>query len=75
VLAVLVVIGCATAAIFTIVGCVSGVVSVVQRRRLEADLKREMLDRGMNAEEIARVVEATPPTNFLERQAMRWQKK
>ena len=62
-------IGCATGVICTVVGCASGVASSIHRRRAETDLKRELLDRGMNADEIARVVESTQPTDFLERWA------
>ncbi len=52
-----------------------GVVSSIHRRRAETELKRELLDRGMNADEIARVVESTQPTDFLERWAASYGKK
>jgi hypothetical protein len=35
------------------------VANSIHRRRTEADLKRELLDRGMSAEEIATVIAAT----------------
>lgn len=40
---------------------VTGVtVSGIARRRIEAGLKQDMLDRGMSADEIATVIEAGP---------------
>jgi len=65
----LVVIGCTAGVICTVVGCVSGTVSSIHRRRLDHELKQELLDRGMNADEVAQVVEASPPKDFLERWA------
>jgi hypothetical protein len=35
-------------------------INSIHRRRTEANLKRELLDRGMTAEEIAMVASATP---------------
>lgn len=63
------VIGCVTVIIITLAAIYAGVTSGIHRRNAEADLKRDMLDRGMSAEEIAQVVESTPPTDFLERWA------
>jgi hypothetical protein len=62
-------IGCATGVICTVVGCVAGAASTMQRHRLDAELKRDMLDRGMSAEEVARVVESKQPKDFLDRWA------
>src|SRR4051812_420799 len=64
---VLVAIGCLTAVVTTTVVITSGVVQSVHRTRTEADLKRDMLDRGMTAEEIAKVIESTPPEGVAER--------
>ena len=46
----------------TLTAIVTGgiVINAVHRRRTEADLKRELLDRGMSADEIATVVRARP---------------
>ena len=63
----IVAIGCVTGVICTVVGCVSGAVTSVHRRQAETELKRELLDRGMNAEEVARVVESSQPKDFLDR--------
>jgi hypothetical protein len=47
------------AALVLIVSIVARTVSMIQRARLEDALKRELLDRGMSANEIAQVVEAS----------------
>ena len=65
----LVAIGCVTGVICTVVGCVSSAVSSIHRRRLDHDLKQDLLDRGMSADEVAQVVEASPPNDFLDRWA------
>jgi hypothetical protein len=39
----------------------------MHRHRLEAELKRDMLDRGMSADEVAKVIEATAPQGVAER--------
>ena len=62
-------IGCATGVICTVVGCTAGTLSSMHRRRLEQELKHELLDRGMNAEEVSRVVESSSPSDFLDRMA------
>ena len=65
----IVAIGCVTGIVITIVVSLCGMLVRLQRQRVEAELKREMLDRGMTAEEIARVVESSQPKDFLERWA------
>jgi hypothetical protein len=62
-------IGCVTGVICTVVGCTAGTLSSMHRRKLEQELKHELLDRGMNAEEVAQVVESSPPSDFLDRMA------
>lgn len=45
----------------------------MHRRRLEADLKQDMLDRGMTADEIAKIIEsAAPPENGVDRWIASW---
>jgi len=66
---VIIVVGCATAIIISTVGIVGAIVGATHKRRAEMDMKRELLDRGMNAEDISRIVESTPPQSFLERWA------
>jgi hypothetical protein len=58
---ILTAIGCATAVIITLAGIAYSWVDGMHRRRIEAELKRDMLDRGMSGEEIARVIESPPP--------------
>ena len=65
----IVAIGCATGVICTVVGCVSGAASSMHRHRLDHELKRDLLDRGMTADEVARVVESSQPKDFLDRWA------
>lgn len=63
----LVALGCGTAVTIAVTAIVAGVYTSVTRRQAETELKQEMLDRGMNAEEIREVIEATPPTDFADR--------
>lgn len=48
----------ATGVIIVMTGVIAGVVQSMARHRLEADLKREMLARGMSADEISHVIAA-----------------
>ncbi len=57
----IVAIGCLTGVICTVVGCLSSTWSAVHRRRTEADLKREMLDRGLSVDEITKIIESSAP--------------
>lgn len=69
------VLGCVTIALVTTVCVVCAAVQSSHRDRAEADLKREMLDRGMTAEDIARVIESKTPESFLDRWASNQGKK
>ncbi|MCA9230609.1 MAG: hypothetical protein KDA57_08155 [Planctomycetales bacterium] len=60
----LVTIGCATGIIISLTSIIAGVIGAVHKRNAEYELKREMLDRGMSADEIAKVIEAGPATVF-----------
>ena len=69
-------IGCATGIILGLAGIISGTMSSVHRRRIEADMKREMLDRGMSADEITKIIEAaSPPEDATQRWIASWAKK
>jgi hypothetical protein len=57
---VLTAIGCTTAVIIVLSGIFAGVWSSMKHKRLEIELKQDMLDRGMSSEEIEQVIEATP---------------
>jgi hypothetical protein len=48
-----------TLLIITTVGILSFMTRSIHHRRLEVALKHDLLDRGMSADEVARVVEAT----------------
>lgn len=64
----IIVIGCLTGIIITLACLISSAISSAHQRRLEVELKREMLDRGMSADEVAKVIETTVPdqtTNYL----------
>jgi hypothetical protein len=58
----LIIIGCATGVICTIVVFVSSTITSIHNRRVEANLKREMIERGMSAEEITKIIEAAMPS-------------
>jgi hypothetical protein len=52
-------IGCSVGLILGLAGILSSTLGSIQRHRAELGLKREMLDRGMSADEIAKVISAT----------------
>jgi hypothetical protein len=66
---VVVIVGCATGVICTAIVFLSNTITSLHRRKLEVEMKREMIERGMSAEEIATVIEAAPP---LEDGTQRW---
>jgi hypothetical protein len=72
---VLTAIGCLTGITITLAGIVAGVTSSMHRRRVEEHLKRDMLDRGMSADEIVKVIEAAaPPEDAAGRLVANWGK-
>jgi hypothetical protein len=72
---VVVVIGCATGVLCTAITMISGTVNSMHRRRIEAEMKREMIERGMSAEEIAKIIEtASPPEDACQRWIASWAK-
>jgi hypothetical protein len=54
-----------------IFGTVTGHLTRVRKAEIEASLKMEMLQRGMSAEEIKMVIEATPRKNCKHASAVR----
>jgi hypothetical protein len=66
---VTVVVGCATGVLCTLIVFISSTITSIHKRRLEVDMKRDMIDRGMTAEDIVKVIEAAPP---LEDGTQRW---
>jgi len=68
-------IGCATAVLIVVAVTISSVIGSIHRRSAEYNLKRDMLDRGMTADEIAQVIEtAAPPEDATERWIASWGK-
>jgi hypothetical protein len=57
-----------------LIGATCSTWKALRERQLEADLKRDMLDRGMTAGEIQQVIEATPRSG-LDRWMGNWCKK
>ncbi len=57
---ILVTISCATAITIVFTCAAFGTWNSLRNKQIEADLKQDMLDRGMTAEEIEQVIEATP---------------
>ena len=62
-------VGCATGVLCTLIVWTSNTITSIHRRRLEVDMKRDMIERGMTADEIVKVIEAAPP---LEDGTQRW---
>lgn len=56
----IIIIACSTGLLLGLAGIIGGVWHSVKHKQIEAELKQDMLDRGMSAEEIEKVVEATP---------------
>lgn len=70
---IIVAIGCATALLLGTFGIIASAINTVHRRRAEMELKREMIDRGMSADEIAKVIEsAAPPEDATQRWIASW---
>jgi hypothetical protein len=75
-LVLIIALGCLLALVLGLAGIVSSTVNSIQRRRAEMDLKREMIDRGMSADDIAKVIEAaSPPEDATQRWIASWAKK
>jgi hypothetical protein len=73
---IVVVVGCATGVICTLITMISGTINAMHHRRVEADMKREMIERGMSADEITKIVEAAmPPEDATQRLIASWAKK
>jgi hypothetical protein len=71
-----VMIGCATGVICTVVVFISSTINSIHHRRVEADMKREMIERGMTADEITKIIEAAmPPEDATQRWIASWAKK
>jgi hypothetical protein len=72
---IVVVVGCATGVLCTLITFVSSTINSIHHRRVEADMKRDMIERGMSADEIAKVIEAAmPPEDATQRWIASWAK-
>jgi hypothetical protein len=72
---IVVVIGCATGVLCTLIVFISSTINSAHHRRVEADMKRDMIERGMSADEIAKVIEAAmPPEDATQRWIASWAK-
>jgi len=70
---IVVVIGCLTGVICTVVVFISSTIVSIHRRRTEIDIKREMIERGMSADEITKIIEAvSPPEDATQRWIASW---
>jgi hypothetical protein len=68
-------VGCAVGLILGLAGIVSGTIGSIHRRRMEMDFKRDMIERGMNADDITKIIEsATPPEDATQRWIASWAK-
>src|SRR4051794_14538742 len=73
---ILVAMGCVTGVICTITMFVLHMVNSIHRRRIEAEMKRDMIDRGMSAADIATIIEASaPPEDGTQRWIASWGKR
>jgi hypothetical protein len=53
-------IGCGTGILIGLPTVVLNLAGNIQRHRLNMEFKREMIDRGMSADEISKIIESTP---------------
>jgi hypothetical protein len=68
-------IGCSVGIILGTLGILSGMINSIHRRRVEANMKCDMIERGMSADEIAKIIESvTPPEDATERWIASWGK-
>lgn len=73
---IVVIVGCATGVLCTLVVFISSTINSIHHRRVEADMKREMIERGMSADEITKIIEsAMPPEDATQRWIASWAKK
>jgi len=68
-----VLVGCATGVICTAIVFLSATIISIHNRRMDAAMKREMIERGMSAEEISKIIEsAAPPEDGTQRWIASW---
>jgi hypothetical protein len=68
-------IGCVTGILIALPSVVLNVVGNMQRHRINTEFKRELLDRGLSADEIAKIIESAPlPEDGVGRWIASWGK-
>lgn len=68
-----VIIGCATGVLCTLVVSLTHMMNSIHRRGVEANMKRDMIERGMTADEITKIIEAAaPPEDGTQRWIASW---
>ncbi len=73
---VVVIVGCVTGVLCTLIVFISSTINSIHYRRIEAEMKRDMIDRGMSADEITKVIEAAmPPEDATQRWIASWAKR
>lgn len=67
--------GCLTGIIIALASFIASWANSSSRRRVEAELKREMLDRGMSPDDVVKIIEAaSPPEDAAGRWVASWAK-
>lgn len=66
-LLLVVAISCTMGVTISLAGIVMRSISSIQRHRAETEFKREMIERGMSADEIATVIQSAAPKNASSR--------
>jgi len=61
---VLVIIGCITGIVITLTCVLLAAISTMHRTKHEAELKRELLDRGLSADDLEKIIGATAPDSM-----------
>lgn len=67
---------CGTGVICTAIIFISSTITSIHNRRMDAAMKREMIERGLTADEITKIIEAaSPPEDATQRWIASWAKK
>jgi hypothetical protein len=73
---IVIVVGCAAGVLCTLVTSISRTINSIHHRRMEAEMKRDMIERGMSADEITKIIEAAmPPEDATQRWIASWAKR
>jgi hypothetical protein len=73
---IVILVGCATGVVCTVIVFISSTITSIHNRRIDAEMKREMIERGLSADEITKIIEAaSPPEDATQRWIASWAKK